>query len=287
MFSISTLLNDLTLRDITPPSLLNDSNINAIIHSLDTELQEITGDIKNVLLYSRIDELDEQTLNLLAWQLHVDDLDLTLGVYDATVDMKREAVKNAIKLHMKKGTQWAITEALRQLEVEAEFIPWWQDNSEPYTFKVNAEIIGDFYMTQRRDKIVTSIVRAINSNKSPRSLLTEINITLNDKIDMTHFIAVFPFFGGLQVINTQYPDLTERYSTIADCFLMINGQVKINEQYDDLIEKLSPVTDCIMLTNGQVQINGQYDNLLYMSSVKHEVIMSQYFYFVIGAENVV
>lgn len=252
------LLHDLSLVDISPQYLLDDTNVKAVIHSLDPELQEITGEIKNVLLYSRIDDLDEQTLNLLAWQFHIDDFDLSLGASAATLDMKREAVKNAILLHMKKGTQWAITEALRQLEVNAEFIPWWQDDAEPYTFKINAEITGDFYITQRQDRIVSSIVRAINSNKSPRSYLSKLNITLNDKLDMTHYLAVFPFIGGNGVISLLYPNLTEHCITIADCVLLINGQLQIPEKYDDLIE---------------------------LSSVKNEIIMFQYFVFVIGADN--
>lgn len=257
MFTI-TSLNDLSLNDIAPPVLLDDENITAIIHALDPELQDISDSIKNALLLSRINELDEQALNLLAWQFHVDDYDLSLNAYDATIDMKREAVSNAIKLHMKKGTQWAITEALRQLEIEAEFIPWWQDGAEPYTFKVNADITGDFYITQRRDKIVSSIVRAIKNNKSARSYLSELNITLNDKEDLKHYYAIIPFMEGRGKIPIRYDDVDVIHSPVIECLPFIDGKITIPEQYNNCYVDSGISHGIFMYQNFDLQIGADY-----------------------------
>ena len=183
-------LNDiftLSLADISPPNLTADSNVNAIIHALDPQLQAVSHDSLLPVIFARIDELDEPTTDLLAWQLHCDFYDLA-----ATLTMKHEAVKSSLKWHMKKGTAWAIVEALKSLGVDATFIPWWEANDEPYTFRIDAKITGDYYRTAGRDKINALIRRAVNESKSARSLLKELKASIS-------FTENLPLHAGLAV----------------------------------------------------------------------------------------
>ncbi|MBQ4431748.1 MAG: phage tail protein I [Synergistaceae bacterium] len=175
----------LSLADISPPNLTADSHVNAIIHALDPELQAVSRDALLPVIFARIDELDEHTTDLLAWQLHCDFYDLA-----ATLTMKHEAVKSSLKWHMKKGTAWAIVEALKSLGVDATFIPWWQSDDEPYTFRIDAKITGDYYRTAGRDKINALIRRAVNESKSARSLLKELKASIS-------FTENLPLHAGL------------------------------------------------------------------------------------------
>lgn len=67
--------NDLFSVDFTrslPPTLKNDPNMLALAQVIAEQLQINARDIEKNIIYPRIDELDEQTLDILAYDLHVD-----------------------------------------------------------------------------------------------------------------------------------------------------------------------------------------------------------------------
>lgn len=163
---------------------------------------------------SRIDELPESVIDLLAWQLHADFYDLA-----GTLKMKREAVKGSILWHMHKGTQWAILEALRMIDVEAQFVHWKDDDAEPYTFKLKAIVSGDFYRTQGRDKLITSIRRAVEESKAARSYLAGLETAIYFHEDINLYAGIIPLLSGWQRISLTAPDspaATKIYAGIAD-----------------------------------------------------------------------
>ena len=190
----------LSLNDIAPPNIAADSEISSLITAIDPQLQELSAASLEPLILARIDELPEQVLDLLAWQLHADFYDLA-----GTLSMKREAVKGSILWHMHKGTEWAIHEALRQLDISAEFVPWWQDNSDPYTFKLRAIVSGDFYRTQGRDKLQASIRRAVYESKAARSYLAGLETRIEFKEDVKVYAGLAKLLSGEQIIRLAPP----------------------------------------------------------------------------------
>ena len=190
----------LSLSDISPPNISHDPQISSLITAIDPQLQELSRETLQPLILARIDELPEQVLDLLAWQLHADFYDLA-----GTLDMKRKAVKGSVLWHMHKGTEWAIIEALRQIDITAEFIPWWKDNSAPYTFKLRAIVSGDFYRTQGRDKLQASIRRAVEESKSARSYLAELETQIHFTEDVGVYAGILRVLGGEKVIRLDVP----------------------------------------------------------------------------------
>lgn len=197
-------LDSLSLNDITPHNIAADPAVSSLITALDPELQQVSTASLEPLIIARIDELPEQVIDLLAWQLHVDFYDLA-----GTLDMKREAVKGSLLWHMHKGTQWAILEALRMIDIKAEFVHWHDDDSEPYTFKLKAIVSGDFYRTKGRDKLQASIRRAVEESKAARSYLAGLETHINFSEDIALFTGVIPFLSGYQHIGLDKPALPE------------------------------------------------------------------------------
>ncbi len=159
------------------------------------------------VIFARIDELDEATTDLLAWQLHCDFYDLA-----ATLTMKHEAVKSSLKWHMKKGTAWAIIESLKALGIEGTFIPWWESGDEPYTFKIDAKITGDYYRTAGKDKINALIRRAVNESKSARSLMKELRTHISFTENLPLHAGLATALTGHQNIGLILPDKIYRPS---------------------------------------------------------------------------
>lgn len=169
---IKTLQN-ISLRDIIPENLYQDSNIKALVSAIDPELKLITQASNDTLILTRINELPEYMLDILAWQLHVDFYDLA-----KTLNMKRELVLNSLIWHSKKGTSWAIVKALEMLGISAQVIPWYEYNGNPYSFKVVGTLEDDYYRLSGTDNITSNIRRAVEEAKSARSYIDDIEITL-------------------------------------------------------------------------------------------------------------
>lgn len=120
--------------------------------------------------------------------------------------MKHNAVKSSLKWHMKKGTAWAIIEALKALDIEGKFIPWWESGDEPYTFRIDAKITGDYYRTAGKDKINALIRRAINESKSTRSLLKELKASISFTENLPLHAGIAHALTGSQILRPSTPD---------------------------------------------------------------------------------
>lgn len=121
-----------SILDLMPESLSSDPGIKAIIQALDPELAASAKAVPELLLFARLarvseegliaplarlaeaagglSDLPENVLDLLAWQLHVDGYEMALSYED-----KRRMVNSSLLMHRRKGTPWAVAEALRSL----------------------------------------------------------------------------------------------------------------------------------------------------------------------------
>lgn len=224
---MSATLRDVSLADIVPPNLQQDEQIRALIAAIDPELRAVSESIVECLILPRIDELEAPVLDLLAWELHCDFYDLA-----GTLTMKREHVKNSILLHMRKGTVWAIKEALRQLDIQAEFVPWWESGDPPYTFRLKTIVAGDFYRTVGKDALIANINRAVNEAKSARSYMIGLETELRFTEDVALCAGVAMALLGFEVIGLTYPDMNEEARAYVGVVEVLQGEQRISLQRD-------------------------------------------------------
>ena len=165
---------NLELLKILPSSISGDKNVQAIAKALDPELQSVSRDTREALILSRIDELPEPVLDMLAWQWHVD-------FYEPDklpIAMKRSLIKNSIAWHSKKGTLWAVKQVLRDLGLEPKIHEWFEIGTAPYTFAVETNYTGDpEHVTDFLGPETDSLIRlAIEAAKPVRSGLVYVVI---------------------------------------------------------------------------------------------------------------
>ncbi len=156
------------LKEILTVSLQESKEIQALTESFDTVLSEIFQKIPNVLIYSRIDTLSEEVIDLLAWQFHIEGYELA-----ETEEEKRALVKKAIELHRYKGTRWAIKKVLELLNMQGVIKEWFEYGGEPYKFKVDLSLSNKEITTAIKDKLIN----LINEYKNERSWLEEIALS--------------------------------------------------------------------------------------------------------------
>ena len=208
-----------------------DENVKAILKAITPEGLQISERIIQTIIYSRIDELPEDVINLLAHQFHVDFYDLA-----ATLDMKRKAVKDSLVWHMHKGTEWAILKALGMIGIEGEFLHWKDTGDEPYSFRIKAKITGDYYRTQGKDKIIASIRRAVMESKAARSYFKGLDTSIEFKDEMNIYAGLFDALTGFRIIGLakiEPPDETGIYAGLAD---LLEGEHRILLAHEPDIE---------------------------------------------------
>lgn len=168
---------DLHFSEILPSSISGDKKLSAASESLNDHLVRLAGDTDLARIYSRIPELPEAALDLLAWQLHVDFWLPTLPI-----ESKRSLVEGSIAWHRKKGTAWAVKQVLSDLGVDAEIIQWHQPGGEDldrFTFAVRGMIRRPLLPTEMwGPETITEVERAISVAKNTRSWLGWLTLAL-------------------------------------------------------------------------------------------------------------
>ena len=152
------------IKKLLPPSL-NTEPFKEIAESLDAQLQKIWEELINVVIYPNIDQIDnEELLDLLGWQFHIEGWDLA-----KTIEEKRKLIKSAIELHRYKGTKYAVLKVLEALGLEGQVKEWFEYGGEPYYFKVFVSSIPSEELWQK-------LIALIHQYKNERSWLDAIGI---------------------------------------------------------------------------------------------------------------
>lgn len=149
-----TDIKSVSLLDLLPTSIRYDPKVIAFAKALDEQLREATDQIYQLPFFSRLDNLDDEEADALAWQLHVDFYDVTLPI-----EQKRELVKNAISFHRHKGTPAAVEELISILFGTGQVEEWFEYGGEPGYFRVRT---SDPSATNERAQ---EFVQAIDSVK--------------------------------------------------------------------------------------------------------------------------
>jgi len=160
---MSKTIFDVTWLDLIPQVLTSDAQVQAMSAAISPQMQAVSNAIVECILLARLDELDEDIVDLLAWQYHVDFYDDEL-----TLTQKRELVKQAIDWHRRKGTPSAVKDAVSTVFSNGVVTEWFDYDGEPYYFRVTTdEVVSDATAYSR-------LVKLINTVKNTRSWLEAI-----------------------------------------------------------------------------------------------------------------
>lgn len=147
-----------------PSHLKQKPEIQAIGAALNIQVKKVLSLCNRISLYSKIDELDGEVLDILAAELKTQ-------FYNAefSLEIKRDLIKNALKWYMKVGTPKAIEEMVTVVFGQGKIVEWYEYGGKPFRFKVitNATIddtnIEKFNEMIRNVKNARSILEAVES----------------------------------------------------------------------------------------------------------------------------
>ena len=132
-----------------PPRLKRDPEMLALAQVIGVQLQENSRLTRLGMIYPRIDELPENVLDILAYDLHVDWYD-----FSYPLEAKRSVIKDSVKVHKRLGTVYATLTALRSVYPDSEIEEWFEYGGDPFLFRVvidvtNAKAPAEYYQIKR------------------------------------------------------------------------------------------------------------------------------------------
>ena len=114
-----------------PEALKKDPKMVALANATAAALLDTSGIMNSVLIYSRFDELPEELVDILAYDLHVDWYD-----YSYPIEVKRRTIRDSIQVHRRLGTKYAVEKALGAVYPGTKVEEWFEYGGDPYKFRV-------------------------------------------------------------------------------------------------------------------------------------------------------
>lgn len=119
--------------NLLPP---NSTSFEKKIIQTTSKLTDLNADLSSLI---RVDDAPSDFLSILAWQFSVD-----RWQDDWSDDVKRAQIKNSIKVHTYKGTNFALRSIAESFGYSLTVHEWWQENpmNVPGTFQITVETNG-------------------------------------------------------------------------------------------------------------------------------------------------
>ena len=117
--------------DSLPSSILEDEHLKELAEVAARVMLKVYGTRWKAAIYSRIDDLDESVLDILASDLKIDWYD-----YDASIKVKRRQVRDSWYVHKHMGTKLAVERALGDVWPNSQVEEWFDYSGDPYHFRV-------------------------------------------------------------------------------------------------------------------------------------------------------
>jgi phage tail protein, P2 protein I family len=181
---------DVDFTQALPEPLKNDENILALGKTIAEQLKENIRLSRQNIIYPRIDELEESTLDILAHDLHIDWYDP-----DSPPEVKREIIKDSVRVHKRMGTKYAVESVVAAYFGGGEVREWYEYGGEPHHFKV---ISSNPSLTDERAK---EFFRILDIVKRKSSWLDTILITLTGESSLFLGIALQEFSREAHLIG--------------------------------------------------------------------------------------
>ncbi len=175
--------NALTVENmlrVLPDILRNNTELYALAVGFAETVAKLAPQTDKARIYTRIDTLDEQLLDILAVDFKVDWWDP-----NAPLDKKRKVFKESWSVHKSLGTKAAVERALTALFEATTVTEWFEYGGDPFTFRVS--LLG----ANPNPELHAAILRAVEITKNARSHLDRITYTTAHHYTATDCAATY------------------------------------------------------------------------------------------------
>lgn len=246
------------------PSSLKFKDLVELAEVIDEKHLEL--DENQALIYPNIDTLDEDLLNYLGKQQHVERFKESLSK-----ESKRGLIKNSFLLHKRKGTVWAVKTAISEIFAPAQVKEWYQYNGRPYYFKPLINLTDARVAISKSDK--AELLKIIDETKNVRSWLDGIEylIQLEDWLNVSDSSSInlhSTFYERFRYqLRVRYPS-TYPFTYIDEMDideLNFDTSFVMQDSYPNIFDESSSVLKTVLTDTSEVNddISSTFENQYY------------------------
>ena len=124
-------LNDIEIIRLLPQFMRKDDFNIGLAKGFDKVIKKLEATVSTLSTWDSIDSLTEPELDELAWELNIEWYKL-----NASIDIKRQLIKDSDNMHKKLGTKWAVERIINTYFGEGYISEWFEYGGEAGHFKV-------------------------------------------------------------------------------------------------------------------------------------------------------
>ena len=158
-------LHDADFLSTLPSVLKNDAVLNAVAAAIAVELQLLLEDTEKAVIYTMIDKLPEELLDIIAYDFKVDWYDDGYSISE-----KRATLQDSWNVHRKLGTKYAVEKALSAIYENTNVQEWFEYSGDPYHFKLRIPVDQTVLDLTKH----TTVLGLVDFYKNLRSVLDEV-----------------------------------------------------------------------------------------------------------------
>lgn len=172
-------LGSLEFLRLLPQFMRDDLAVQGLASGIDAIVPQLAASVETLTTWDHIDDLTEDELDALAWELNILWYDKS-----ASLDTKRDLVKNSDLVYQRLGTKWAVENVIQSYFGEGYIKEWFEYNGEPGYFRV--------YSTNPtlNNERLTEFLNILNKVKRHSSKLEGIYITLTGEMPLAAGVGV-------------------------------------------------------------------------------------------------
>ena len=167
---MSKYITQENLLSVFPEVLANDTKLMALAVSAAEELIKSYNNNDLLSLYTRIDELPEDLLDILAYDFKIDWWD-----ENYSLEEKRATFKSHWHVHRTLGTPSAVSTAVSAIYENVKILEWWEYSGNPHRFKLLIDTGGVFVDYEKLERII----ERVKFYKNLRSILESVDFTID------------------------------------------------------------------------------------------------------------
>lgn len=172
-------LNNLDFIKLLPKFMRNDKAVQGLAAAINGIIPDLAAAARKLSTWDCLDELSVAELDELAWELNIPWYDAS-----ASIQVKREVIKNSDIVHQTLGTKWAVENVIATYFGDGSIEEWFEYGGEPGHFRV---LSSNPSLNNER---LTDFLTLLDKIKRASAKLDGISITLDAELVMSAGVAL-------------------------------------------------------------------------------------------------
>ena len=167
-------LSDINFLKLLPQFMRDDNAVRGLATAIDEIVPGLVASIEKLSAWDSIDKMNDAELDELAWELNIPWYDSS-----ASLEIKRDVVKNSDNVHRHLGTKWAVEYIIKTYFGDGFITEWFEYDGEPGHFRVhssnpslNNERLAEFLALLEKTKRASAKLDGISINLATELVLS-------------------------------------------------------------------------------------------------------------------